>query len=59
MKRRRALKQFRRVQKNLLRDRQVVEELLDEMATKWALKAEALQATTLQATAYKKPNQVR
>jgi hypothetical protein len=56
MKRRRALKQFRRVQKNLLRDRQVVEELLDEMATKWAMKAEAIRAKTMPVTTHKKTN---
>lgn len=47
MKRRKALKQFRRMQRNLLRDRQVVEDILDEMATKWAKKAEALRAKTI------------
>jgi hypothetical protein len=56
MKRRRALKQFRRVQKNLLRDRQVVEELLDEMATKWAMKAEAIRAKTMPSATHKKTN---
>ena len=56
MKRRKALKQFRRVQKNLLRDKQVVEELLDEMATKWAIKAESLRASAMPATIQKKPN---
>jgi len=59
MKRRKALKQFRRVQKNLLRDKQVVEELLDEMATKWAIKAESLRASAMPANIQKKPNQVR
>jgi hypothetical protein len=28
---------------NLLRDRQIVEDILDQMATKWARKAERLQ----------------
>ncbi len=28
---------------NLLRDKQVMEDILDEMATKWATKAERLQ----------------
>lgn len=54
MKRRRTLKQFRRMQRNLLRDRQVVEDILDEMATKWAKRAEALSATTI--TPIKKTN---
>ena len=56
MKRRKALKQFRRVQKNLLRDKQVVEELLDEMATKWAITAESLRASAMPANIQKKPN---
>ncbi|MEI6741868.1 MAG: hypothetical protein WCK71_01990 [bacterium] len=43
MKRRKALKQFRRMQRNLLRDRQVVEDILDEMASKWAQKADSIQ----------------
>jgi len=46
MKRRKALKQFRRMQRNLLRDRQVVEDMLDEMASKWAQKADSIQANT-------------
>jgi len=56
MKRRRALKQFRRMQRNLLHDRQVVEDILDEMAIKSAVQAEALQANTLQVRSTKKTN---
>lgn len=56
MKRRKALKQFRRVQRNLLHDRQVMEDLLDEMAVKWAKKAEALRAKTMPVMASKKLN---
>lgn len=56
MKRRRALKQFRRVQRNLLRDRQVMEDLLDEMASKWAMKAEALRSKTSTVQISKRPN---
>lgn len=56
MKRRRALRQFRRVQRNLLRDRQVMEDLLDEMASKWAIKAEALRAKTSATQISKKLN---
>ncbi|MSR68647.1 hypothetical protein EXS66_02575 [Candidatus Saccharibacteria bacterium] len=51
MKRRRALKQFRRVQRNLLHDRQVVEDILDEMASKWARRAEAIHAKAIHAKA--------
>ncbi len=47
MKRQKAMKQFRRMHRNLLHDRQVVEDILDEMATKWAVRAEKLQAHTL------------
>ncbi len=54
MKRRKTLKQFRRMQRNLLHDRQIVEDILDEMATAWAIRAEALQASTLAARATKK-----
>lgn len=32
------------MQRNLLRDRQVVEDILDEMASKWAQKADSIQA---------------
>lgn len=56
MKRRRALKQFRRVQRNLLRDRQVMEDLLDEMASKWAIKAEALRTSAATPQVSKRPN---
>jgi hypothetical protein len=56
MKRRRALKQFRRMQRNLLHDRQVVEDILDEMAIKWARRAEALQAKTMPVQSTKKSN---
>ena len=56
MKRRRALKQFRRMHRNLLHDRQVVEDILDEMATKWARRAEALQAKTMPVQSTKKSN---
>jgi hypothetical protein len=56
MRRRRALRQFRRVQRNLLRDRQVMEDLLDEMATKWAIKAEALRTKTIPGSVSKKTN---
>jgi len=31
------------MQRNLLRDRQVVEDILDEMASKWAQKADSIQ----------------
>ncbi len=40
---RKTLRRFRRVSRNLLHDRQVVEDLLDEMATKWAMRAERMQ----------------
>jgi hypothetical protein len=56
MKRRRTLKQFRRMQRNLLHDRQVVEDILDEMAIKWARRAEALQAKTMSVQSTKKSN---
>ncbi|MBI2798614.1 hypothetical protein HYX70_05010 [Candidatus Saccharibacteria bacterium] len=39
----RVMRQFRRANRNLLRDRQIVEDILDEMATKWAAKAERMQ----------------
>lgn len=39
----RVMRQFRRANRNLLRDRQIVEDILDEMATKWAVKAERMQ----------------
>lgn len=41
---RKAMRRFRRVSRNLLHDRQVVEDLLDEMATKWAIRAERMQS---------------
>jgi hypothetical protein len=56
MKRRRAIKQFRRMQRNLLHDRQVMEDLLDEMAVKWARRAEALRAKTMPVRTSKKSN---
>ena len=39
----RAMRRIRRMPHNLLRDRQIVEDILDQMATKWARKAERLQ----------------
>lgn len=39
----RVLRSIRKMPQNLLRDRQVMEDILDEMATKWATKAERLQ----------------
>ncbi len=39
----RVMRQFRRANRNLLRDRQIVEDILDEMATKWAVRAEKMQ----------------
>lgn len=39
----RVLRRFRKMPQNLLRDKQVMEDILDEMATKWAVKAEGLQ----------------
>lgn len=39
----RVMRRIRRMPQNLLRDRQIVEDILDEMATKWARKAERLQ----------------
>lgn len=56
MKRRRTLKPFRRMHRNLLKDRQVVEDILDEMATKWAKRAEALHAAAIVRTTSKKSN---
>ncbi len=40
---RRVLRKIRKMPQNLLRDKQVMEDILDEMATKWATKAESLQ----------------
>ncbi|MCX6804441.1 MAG: hypothetical protein NT111_00205 [Patescibacteria group bacterium] len=54
MKRRRTLKQFRRMQRNLLHDRQVIEDIFDDMATKWAIRAEALNAKPLVVSSNKK-----
>jgi len=43
----RVLRQIRKMPQNLLRDRQIMEDILDEMATKWAVKAERLQDKAL------------
>lgn len=43
---RRVLRSIRKMPQNLLRDKQVMEDILDEMATKWATKAEKLQSKT-------------
>ncbi len=56
MKRRRTLKQFRRMQRNLLHDRQVMEDILDEMATKWSIRAEAIHTNAMAITVSKKTN---
>lgn len=57
MKRQRTMRQFRRMQRNLLHDRQVVEDILDEMATRWAQRAENLRARTISRNiASKKPH---
>lgn len=40
----RVLRSIRKMPHNLLRDRQIASDILDEMATKWALKAEKLQS---------------
>lgn len=42
-KRTRVMRRIRRMPQNLLRDRQIMEDILDDMATKWAIKAERLQ----------------
>jgi|GEM_PF-6576020 len=42
------LRRARRAPKNLVRDMRTIDELLDEMATKWALKAESIQSLKLQ-----------
>jgi hypothetical protein len=39
----RVLRSIRRMPQNLLRDKQIAEDIWDEMATKWAAKAERLQ----------------
>lgn len=39
----RVLRRIRRMPQNLLRDKQIAEDIWDEMATKWAAKAERLQ----------------
>jgi len=36
------IRRFRKAPKNLVRDMRTIDELLDEMATKWAMKAERL-----------------
>lgn len=40
----RVLRSIRRMPQNLLRDKQIAEDIWDEMATKWAAKAERLQS---------------
>jgi len=42
----RVLRSIRKMPQNLLRDRQIASDILDEMATKWAVKAERLQSQT-------------
>ncbi|MBP9827434.1 hypothetical protein KBC99_03080 [Candidatus Saccharibacteria bacterium] len=37
-----SIRRIRRSPKNLIRDMRTIDELLDEMATKWAFKAERL-----------------
>lgn len=39
----RVMRRLRRMPRNLLRDRRTMDDILDEMATKWAAKAEKLQ----------------
>ncbi|MEI7818722.1 MAG: hypothetical protein WCI47_01240 [bacterium] len=41
------IRRHRRAPKNLVHDMRTIDELLDEMATKWALKAERLQSLKL------------
>jgi hypothetical protein len=43
----RVMRRIRRMPQNLLRDRQIMEDILDEMATKWARKAERIQQKTV------------
>lgn len=43
----RVLRQIRKMPQNLLRDRQIMEDILDEMATKWAAKTERLQSKAM------------
>ena len=43
----RVLRQIRKMPQNLLRDRQTMEDILDEMAIKWAVKTEKLQNKAL------------
>jgi hypothetical protein len=43
----RVLRQIRKMPQNLLRDRQTMEDILDEMAIKWAVKTEKLQNQSL------------
>ncbi len=40
----RVLRSIRKMPQNLLRDKQIMEDILDEMATKWAFEAERIQA---------------
>ena len=42
----RVLRHIRKMPQNLLRDKQIMEDILDEMATKWAVKAERMQRQT-------------
>lgn len=44
---RKLIRRHRRAPKNLIRDMHTIDELLDEMATKWALKAERLNSLKL------------
>lgn len=44
---RQPIRRHRRAPKNLLHDMRTIDELMDEMATKWALKAERLNTLTL------------
>lgn len=43
----RVLRQIRKMPQNLLKDQQIMADILDEMATKWAVKAERLQHQAL------------
>ena len=44
---RQLIRRHRRAPKNLIHDMRTIDELMDEMATKWALKAERLNDLTL------------
>ncbi len=44
---RKPIRRHRRAPKNLIHDMRTVDELMDEMATKWALKAERLNSLRL------------